>query len=65
MFLNQLYFENVFQEYGCTGVGWGVSPKRIFEYRGGLGVQKWPFWGVRTLWMAPKRLMNICDGFRI
>ena len=43
----------MFQEYACTGVGWGVRPKRIFEYRGGWGVQKWPFWGVRTLWMAP------------
>ena len=23
----------------------GVRPKRIFEYRGGSGVQKWLFWG--------------------
>ena len=52
--LHSLYFENVLQEYACTGVGWGVRPKRIFEYRGGWGVQKWSFWGVRTLWMAPK-----------
>ena len=43
----------MFQEYACTGVGWGVRPKRIFEYRGGSGVQKWPFWGVHTLWMVP------------
>ena len=41
------------QEYACTGVGWGVWPKRIFEYRGGWGVYKWSFGGVRTLWMAP------------
>ena len=32
---------------------YGQRPKRIFEYRGGWGVQKWPFRGVRTLWMAP------------
>ena len=53
LFLNSLYFENVLQEYACTGVGWEVRPERIFEYRGGWGVQKWPFLGVRTLWMAP------------
>ena len=50
-----MYFENVLQKYACTGVGWGVRPKRIFEYRGGWGIQKWSFWGVRTLWMAPKQ----------
>ena len=50
--LHSLYFENMFQEYACTGVGWGVRPKRIFKYMGGWGVQKWSFWGVRTLWMA-------------
>ena len=34
-FLNSLYFENVLQEYACTGVGWAVRLKSIFEYRVG------------------------------
>ena len=38
-FLHSLHFENVLQEYACTWVGWGVRPKRIFEYRGGWGVK--------------------------
>ena len=38
-FLHSLYFENVLQEYACTGVGWGVRPKRIFEYKW-VGVKK-------------------------
>ena len=42
-FKNLLYFENGFQEYACTRVGWGVSPKRIFEYRGGWGVKNGHF----------------------
>ena len=34
--------------------GWvGVRLKRIFDYRDSWGVQKWPFGGVSTLWMAP------------
>ena len=41
------------QEYACTGVGWGVKLKRIFEYRVGWGVSKWPFLGVHTLSMTP------------
>ena len=48
-----LYFENVLQERACTGVGWGIRPKPIFQHWGGWGVKKWPFWGVLTLWMAP------------
>ena len=58
--LHTLYFEDVSQEYACTGVGWGVRPKRIFEYRGGWGVQKWPFLGVRTLWMVPYKRFFVC-----
>ena len=53
LFLHSLYFKNVLQEYASTWVGCVVRPKRIFEYRGGWGVQKWPFLGVHTLWMAP------------
>ena len=42
------------------GWGGGVRPKRIFEYKGGWGAQKLPFWSVRTLWMAPKSLQEFC-----
>ena len=37
----------------AQGWGGGLRLKRIFEYRVGWGIQKWPFWGVHTLWMAP------------
>ena len=53
----------MFQEYACTGVGWGVRPRRIFEHRVGWGVQNWPFWGVRTLWMAPYPICMYCPTF--
>ena len=57
-----MYFEKELQVYACTGLGWGVRPKRIFEYRGGWGAQKWPFWGVRTLWVAPmSEKLNLFD----
>ena len=43
--------------------GWGVRPKRILDYRGGWEAQKWPFWGVRTLWMAPN--LNFSQAVQI
>ena len=46
IFLHSSCFENMLQEYACTGVEWGVRPKRIFEYRGerGGGLKNGRFW---------------------
>ena len=39
-----------------------MRPKRIFEYRGGWGVQKWPFWAY-VLYGWPQN--QIYDGLEI
>ena len=32
--------------------------KAYFWVQGWVGVQKWPFWGIRTLWMAPSQILE-------
>ena len=39
--------------YACTGGEGGSTSKRTGAYKGGGGVEKLVFLGVRTLWMLP------------
>ena len=39
-FLHSLYFENVLQEYACTGGGVGGMPKAYFLVQGWVGGSK-------------------------
>ena len=42
------------EEYACAGVGWGVKPKRMFEYRGGWGFSNGSF-GAHVLYGWPPK----------
>ena len=54
IFLHSLYFENVLQEYACTGLGWLVRPKRICLVQGWVGGSKMAILGCTYFMDGPQ-----------